>query len=159
MASLSLFSISHLYGGIDILQDSTSKADSIPYESTHRPSYEPSFRFGDLYSDPPSKSSINLTDPTKVVLQVAFDSAVNYTIEEKIEGTDFRPPVNFSFQEYDAYNTCELIRDYWREQSVGLEGESAIGGRRLIPKLYISPVFDRILVEAMWILSPADLLI
>ena len=144
MASLSLFSISHLYGGIDILQDSTSKADSIPYESTHRPSYEPSFRFGDLYSDPPSKSSINLTDPTKVVLQVAFDSAVNYTIEEKIEGTDFRPPVNFSFQEYDAYNTCELIRDYWREQSVGLEGESAIGGRRLIPKLYISPVFDRI---------------
>ena len=25
-----------------------------------------------------------------------------------------------------------------------MEGESAIGGRRLIPKLYISPVFDRI---------------
>ena len=49
-----------------------------------------------------------------------------------------------SFREYDRYNDEQLTHDYWKEKSIGLDGESAITGRRLIPKLFLSPAFDRI---------------
>ena len=136
-----------LYGAELFIQagDSTIKSDTlVPYKSTSFPNYNPSYRYGDIYSEPPSKSSINLIDPTSLDLQVDFDTSINFTATEQLESIDFRPPINLSFKEYDASHTQKLVKDYWREQAIGLEGESAIGGRRLIPKLYISPVFDRI---------------
>ena len=136
-----------LYGAELFTQagDSTIKSDTlVPYKSTSFPNYNPSYRYGDIYSEPPSKSSINLIDPTSLDLQVDFDTSINFTATEQLESIDFRPPINLSFKEYDASHTQKLVKDYWREQAIGLEGESAIGGRRLIPKLYISPVFDRI---------------
>ena len=141
-----LYTSFFLDGGELIMQksDSTINSDTLPYKSTTYPNYNPSYRYGDVFSQPPSKSTINLTDPTSLDLKVEFDSSIHFTITEQLEDIDFRPPVNLSFTEYDASHTQKLIKNYWREQAIGLEGESAIGGRRLIPKLYISPVFDRI---------------
>ena len=81
--------------------DSTIKSDTlVPYESTNFPSYSPNYRYGDVYSQPPSKSPINLTDPTSLDLQVDFDSSINFTATEQLDGIDFRPPVNLSFSEF-----------------------------------------------------------
>ena len=53
--------------------DSTINSDTLPYESTTYPNYNPSYRYGDVYSQPPSKSPINLVDPTSLDLKVEFD--------------------------------------------------------------------------------------
>ena len=37
-----------------------------------------------------------------------------------------------------------MLKGYWQGRSKALDGESAVSGRNLIPKIYISPVLDRI---------------
>ncbi len=114
------------------------------YQPTRSPSYEPSYRFGDPFSNQVNSSLLELRDPSNIDLEVEYDSTLSYSVYERMGGVNFRPATSMSFDEYDRYNDQQIIRDYWREQSIGIEGESAVGGRRLIPKLYISPVFDRI---------------
>ena len=60
--------------------DSTINSDTLPYESTTYPNYNPSYRYGDIYSQPPSKSPINLKDPTSLGLKVEFDSSIHFTV-------------------------------------------------------------------------------
>ena len=49
-----------------------------------------------------------------------------------------------SFEEYDKYNDQQIVNEYFKERSAGLDGESAVSGRSLIPRLYVGPVFDRL---------------
>ena len=123
-------------------QDST-KTDTV-YHPSEQPSFNPEFRFGDPFSSRTSKSPFILDDPSELQYELSYDSTFRYSIYEQLGGTYFRPATTMSFEEYDQLHSQQIIRDYWRDQSIGLEGESAVGGRRLIPKLYISPVLDRI---------------
>lgn len=85
-----------------------------------------------------------LSDPSSIDLQVDFDSTVSYSVYERIGDVNFRPVTTMSFDEYDTYNDSQLTKEYFKERSSGLDGESAVSGRSLIPRLYISPVFDRL---------------
>lgn len=123
----------------------TVKTDSIqPYSPTFNSSFNPTYRFGDPFSNRSSRSAFHLLDPSKLDLQIEYDSGFQYTIFERIGDLNFRPITTMSFRDYDRYNDTQLAQDYWKEKSVGLDGESAVSGRRLIPKLFLSPAFDRI---------------
>ena len=124
--------------------DSLDSINNLPYEPSKQPTYQPNDRFGDPFSNRTSKSPLVLQDPASLKLDVEIDTGMNYTIYEKIGDINFRPTSQMSFQEFNNYHTSQLIRDYWKDKSLGLDGESAVSGRRLIPKLYISPIFDRI---------------
>ncbi len=115
-----------------------------PYEPTRRPTYNQRYRFGNPYNDYRGKSPLLLKDPTELGIGVDFDTTINYTIYEKMGGLDFRPPSKMSFQDYNNYQTGDLLKSYWKQKSAALDGESAVSNRGLIPRLHVSPFFDRL---------------
>lgn len=121
--------------------DTTRRED---YQPDRRPTYKPSDRYGDPFSNAPSQSPMFLKDPDQLRMNVEIDTAGNYTIYEKIDGIDYRPPMEMSFEEYKKYQDLQILKNYWRDRSLALDGESAVSGRSLIPKIFISPVLDRI---------------
>ncbi len=129
----------------DTIPRDTVKTDSVkPYTPSFFSTYNPSYRFGDPFSNRLGRSSFILPDPSSLELEIDYDSGFQYTIYERIGNINFRPVTTMSFSEYNSYNDEQLANTYWKEKSTGLDGESAVSGRRLIPKLYLSPVFDRI---------------
>jgi len=131
----------------------TTKADSVqvPYEPSRQPTFQPTYRFGDPFANRTSRSPLFLRDPSQVDLQVQFNPdtlsdnpGISYSVYENIGNLDFRPASTMTFQEFNDYNNSQLNKEYFKEKSIGLDGESAVSGRSLIPRLYISPVFDRI---------------
>ncbi|NQZ78121.1 MAG: hypothetical protein HRT61_18750 [Ekhidna sp.] len=142
-----------LEGQASIMQEQdTVQADSVgPYEPSNKPTYQPSYRFGDPFSFRSSRSPLFLRDPSQLDMQVRFnpdttadDAGVTYSVYENIGSLDFRPASFMTFQEFNQYNNSQLNKEYFKDRSAGLDGESAVSGRSLIPRLYISPVFDRI---------------
>ncbi|MGB5929413.1 MAG: cell surface protein SprA, partial [Cyclobacteriaceae bacterium] len=126
----------------DASQDS-SRFDR-PYEPSRRPVYRETDQFSDPFSQRRSNSPFILNPPTESGVEVEFDTAVRYNVYERIGDIDYRPPSEMTFEEYNEYMERQAIRNYWRTKSIGLDGESAVSGRQLIPPIYISPVFDRI---------------
>lgn len=134
--------------GLSYLQQvpqDTINSDSLqPYTPSKVPTFQPAYRFGDPFSNQSSTSPLFLDDPSSIDLQVEFDSTVNYNVYERIGNVNFRPVTTMSFDEYDQYNDRQITKEYFKEKSSGLDGESAVSGRSLIPRLYISPMFDRL---------------
>ncbi|MFA0962389.1 cell surface protein SprA [Roseivirga sp. BDSF3-8] len=124
-------------------QQDSSRFDR-PYEPSRRPIYQETDRFGDPLSEGPSNSPLLLGTPTQMDVEVEFDTAVRYNVYERIGDLNYRPPSEMTFEEFNAYMERQAIQNYWRTKSIGLDGESAVSGRQLIPPIYISPVFDRI---------------
>ncbi len=125
----------------------SAKKDSLenqPYTPSRRPTYRPKDRFGDPFSNTGSHSPLLLNDPSSLQLDVEIDTGMNYTIYEKIGDLNYRPTSSMSFEDFKQYQEREQLRDYWKNRSSGLDGESAVSGRNLIPPIYISPLFDRI---------------
>ena len=133
-----------------LLQQDTTRQDTLrnrfegPYEPNRRPTYEQKDRFGDPFSNNTSPSPLLLQDPASLKLDVEIDTGMNYTIYEKIGDVNYRPTTTMSFEEFNDHVDRQIVKNYWQERSAGLDGESAVSGRQLIPKLFISPVFDRI---------------
>lgn len=117
---------------------------NVPYKPSRKPNFYLRDRYGDPFSNTPTESPLFLKDPTKVNLDVELDSGLNYTIYEKVGELNFRPVTTMSFEEFKAYQERELLKSYWQGKSRSLDGESAVSSRGLIPKIYISPVLDRI---------------
>lgn len=133
-------------------EQDTVRNDTIgPYEPSIKPTFQPAYRFGDPFSNRISRSPLFLRDPSQLDMQVRFnpdttadDAGVTYSVYENIGALDFRPASFMTFEEFNRYNNSQLNREYFKDRSAGLDGESAVSGRSLIPRLYISPVFDRI---------------
>jgi hypothetical protein len=125
----------------------TSAQDSIynkPYEPSTRPDFTPRDRLGDPFSNQLGSSPLIFGDPSNLTMQFELDTGLNFSVTEKIGSFDYRPPTIIPFAEYSAYQTAKLKKTYWQEKSALSDGETALTGSRLIPKIYISPVFDRI---------------
>lgn len=125
----------------------TTKKDSLkdePYTPTRRPTFRQKDRFGDPFSNITSPSPLLLQDPSSLQLGLEIDTALNYTIFEKIGDLNYRPTSSMTFEEFNRYQERKQLKEYWKNRSAGLDGESAVSGRNLIPPIYISPIFDRI---------------
>lgn len=79
-----------------------------------------------------------------MTLDVEIDTAGNYTIYEKIGELNYRPASSMSFEEYKQYQDRQILKNYWKSRARAQDGESAVSSRGIIPKIYISPVLDRI---------------
>ncbi|MGL1887203.1 MAG: cell surface protein SprA [Reichenbachiella sp.] len=120
------------------------KVDSSAYTPSFLPTYTPQDRYGDPFSNTQSPSPLLLQDPSNLELELEIDSNMNYTITEKVGALYYRPRSTMTFEQFKDYQEAQMKKQYWQDRSAGADGESAVSGRRLIPKLYISPVFDRI---------------
>ena len=79
-----------------------------------------------------------------MTIDVEIDTGMNYTIYERVGALNYRPVSTMTFEQFQEFQDKKVLKEYWHEKSSALDGESAVSGRRLIPKLYISPVFDRL---------------
>jgi cell surface protein SprA len=122
--------------------DSTKSKD---YKPSVRPTLNWADRLGDKFSNPPSRSPLFLEDPENIKTKVEVDSqSKTYTIYEKAGNLDFRPVSTMTFEQYDKYMEAKLQKGYMKAKAEGQDGESPTTGRSLIPKIYLSPIFDRI---------------
>ncbi|MFZ6011459.1 MAG: cell surface protein SprA [Bacteroidota bacterium] len=115
-----------------------------PYEPTKRPTFRPRDRYGDPFSNTTTESPLFLKDPNKMKLDVEIDTALNYTIYEKIGNLNYRPTSSMSFEEFKQYQDRQILKEYWQGRSRAMDGESAVSGRGFTPKIFISPILDRI---------------
>ncbi len=120
--------------------------DTVPatYEPSRRPTFSPTDRYGDPFSNRTTESPFFLRDPNLFKLGVEIDTGLNYTIQEKIGGLDYRPATGMTFEEFKQYRDRQTLKNYWKTRSRALDGESAVSGRGFTPKIFVSPVFDRI---------------
>lgn len=128
-------------------QDSTRAAsDTVgtEYSPSRRPTFRMRDRYGDPFSNTTSESPLFLKDPSQLKLDVEIDTAGDYTIYEKIGNINYRPASGMTFEEYKKHQEREQLRSYWQSRSRAQDGESAVSSRSLIPKIYVSPVLDRI---------------
>ena len=134
-------------------QDIAKKDTLAPYKSSKKPTFQSRYRFGNPFSFQNSKSSLLLKDPSKLDMQVHFNlatdttvqnSKISYSLYEKLGKLDFRPASYMTFNDYNTYNNSQLNKNYFKDRSSSLDKESAVSGRNLIPRIYISPIFDRI---------------
>ncbi len=124
----------------------TKPADTSKFKvvNPYRPSFRPPDRYGDPFSNYSTFSPIFLRDPKSLNLDVQIDTGMNYNIRERIGKVNFRPNSSMSFREFSLQQDQQFRKQYWQQKSQALDGVSAVSGRNLLPKLYISPVLDRI---------------
>jgi cell surface protein SprA len=141
-----------LGGGISIAygqqtdSTKTKRADSARYKVTnpYYPNFRPIDRYGDPFSNYSSQSPLFLKNPKTFGLDLQIDTGFNYNIRERIGKVNFRPTSSMSFREFSQQNDQQFRKQYWQTKSLALDGESAVSGRNLLPKLYVSPILDRI---------------
>ncbi|HEY0740377.1 MAG TPA: cell surface protein SprA [Chryseosolibacter sp.] len=118
--------------------------DSSRYQPSRRPTFRTQDRYGDPFSNTTTESPLFLKDPNKLKLDVDIDTALNYTIYEKIGDLNYRPTSSMSFEEFKQYQDRQILKDYWQNRSRAMDGESAVSGRGFTPKIFVSPILDRI---------------
>ncbi len=79
-----------------------------------------------------------------IKLEAVPDTGRTYSIYERMGTMNFRSPSYMTFDEASRLQNQAILKDYWRTRSRALDGESAVSSRNLLPKLYVSPVLDRI---------------
>ena len=77
-------------------------------------------------------------------VEVEVDTAVSYRIYPNQDSTSLDPGYSLDFEDYSRMQEYRIRQQYWRDRSRGLDGESAVGGRGLIPPITMSPTFDRL---------------
>jgi len=128
----------------DTTRVSSDTTRSLPYKPDKRPTYRPSDRYGDPFSNRQTESPLYLKDPNQMKLDVEIDTALNYTIYEKIGNLNYRPASSMSFEEFKQYQDRQILKSYWQGRAKAQDGESPVSGRGFVPKIFLSPVLDRI---------------
>ncbi|WP_258048929.1 cell surface protein SprA [Hymenobacter sp. NBH84] len=122
--------------------------DTSRYRPSSRPKVAPADRQG-ITSPTRRRSPLLLDQPANVKPEVvASDSLDYYDLNEKIgSDIDYRNPSRMTFEEYSRFRQQQAVRDYYREKAAG----GVTGGantpataQRLIPKIYLGPMADRI---------------
>ena len=120
----------------------TSRVQS--YRPSRRPTFQLRDRYGDPFSHTTTQSPLFLRDPTKLNFDIELDTALNYTIYEKIGELNYRPITTMTLEEFNEFQERQMLKSYWQGKSRSLDGESPVTSRGLVPRIYISPVLDRI---------------
>ncbi len=122
----------------------------------YRPSRRPRLRTvrdrqGSRFSPRGRRSPLILPLPKSVKLEVTPDDSLqNYSVRETVgDQVDYRNPTVISQEELLRYQERQAINDYYRQKALGgVAGAPAAPGspqaQRLIPKIYLGPVADRI---------------
>jgi cell surface protein SprA len=114
------------------------------YQQSTRPTYQLQDRYGSPFASPATPSPLNLQSPSQLDYDIQVDSTINYSLYEKINGLDYRAPTYLNYDQLSRYQDQQIRKEYWKSRSIGLDGESAVSGKRLIPPIYTTPVFDRL---------------
>ncbi|WP_310391238.1 cell surface protein SprA, partial [Hymenobacter sp.] len=122
-----------------------------PYRPSRRPRVRPRDRPGSPFGTERRESPLVLPLPKNVKLNVTVDdSLTQFDVRERVGADiDYRDPSVLTYQEYAEYQRREGIRNYYREKAKGgVAGPAAAAGtpqaQRLIPKIYLGPVANRI---------------
>ncbi|WP_194974960.1 T9SS outer membrane translocon Sov/SprA [Aquiflexum lacus] len=99
-----------------------------PQQNQFLPRYSPFYQF----------------DITQPRIQVEIDSVLQYRVNEQYDSTNMDSGQIYDFDEFSKIQEYRVRQEYWRSRSRGLDGDSPVGGRNLIPPLTTSPSFDRI---------------
>ncbi len=85
-----------------------------------------------------------LPDNPGAEVKVELDTLTgNYTVFEKVGEVDYRPAGTMTFAEYEAWRRRKDERDAFKAKAGG-GGEGPLASKSMIPRIYISPLFDRI---------------
>ena len=139
----------------------TTPADTGRYQPSARPRpRRVRDRAGSRFSPRTRRSPLILPLPKSVQLQVmpTDDSLKNYRVRETVGGAgsaggvggiDFRDPTSISRTELLRFQERQAINDYYRQKALGGVAGAAVKpgsaqAQRLIPKIYLGPVADRI---------------
>ncbi|MGI4873623.1 MAG: cell surface protein SprA [Janthinobacterium lividum] len=109
-------------------------------------------RAGNRFSAPRRNSPLLLPLPKNVQLKVAPTDSTHkrYNVQETVGSqVDYRDPTTITREQLLKYQERQAISDYYREKSKGgVTGPAATPGtpqaQRLIPKIYLGPIADRI---------------
>ena len=72
------------------------------------------------------------------------DSTLRYNIVDQLDSTRMGNEQEYEFDKFSQLQEYRVRQDYWRTRARGMDGESAVEGRNLIPPMTVSPTFDRI---------------
>ncbi|TDN37799.1 cell surface protein SprA [Hymenobacter sp. UV11] len=134
------------------LPSQTVPGDTGKYQPSRRPRLRTvRDRQGSRFSPRGRRSPLILPLPKSVKLEVtADDSLKNYSVRETVGGQiDYRDPTIISQEELLKFQERQAINDYYRQKAMGgVAGAPAAPGsaqaQRLIPKIYLGPIADRI---------------
>jgi cell surface protein SprA len=122
-----------------------------PYKPSRRPRVQAQDRPGSPFGPHRRESPLVLPLPNNVKLDVTVDDSLKqFDVKEKVGAdVDFRDPSVLTYKEYEEYQRREAVRAYFREKAKGgITGPPAQAGtpqaQRLIPKIYLGPVANRI---------------
>ena len=90
------------------------------------------------------KSPFFPSSPVNRDVQVLMDSTLKYQVVDQLDSTRLGNQQEYEFDKFAQLQEFQVRQDYWKTRSRGIDGESAVEGRRLIPPITMSPTFDRI---------------
>ncbi len=122
-----------------------------PYKPSRRPRVQAHDRPGSPFGPHRRESPLVLPLPKNVKLDVTVDDSLKqFDVQEKV-GTniDYRDPSVLTYKEYEEFQRRQAIGNYYREKAKGgVAGPAAAAGtpqaQRLIPRIYLGPLADRI---------------
>ena len=143
----------------------TPRTDTLgPYKASRRPRVRLRDRPGSPLSQTRRESPLILPLPKSVKLSVAVDDSLTlFDVQEKVgKDVDFRDPSVVSYKEYEAFQRRQAIGDYYRQKAKGgIVGAPAAAGtpqaQRLIPKIYLGPIANRIFGGSYVDIRPAEI--
>jgi cell surface protein SprA len=134
------------------LPSQTVPGDTGRYQPSRRPRLRTvRDRAGSRFGQRGRRSPLILPLPKSVQLQVTPDDSLkNYNVRETVGSQiDYRDPTTISQEELLKFQERQAINDYYRQKAMGgVAGAPAAPGspqaQRLIPKIYLGPIADRI---------------
>ena len=123
--------------------DTLKVNDTIKYEPSNFSTYTLKDRYSDPYSSLFSNNAYNINS-SLIELSSVYDTSGVFYLEEKLGALNYRPSIALPFNSFDRFRTDKNIKEYFRQKSIGLDGENTLQSGRLIPKIYIPESLDRI---------------
>jgi cell surface protein SprA len=122
-----------------------------PYKPSRRPRVRAHDRPGSPFGPHRRESPLVLPLPKNVKLNVAVDDSLKqFDVKETVgKEVDYRDPSVLSYKQYTEFQRRQAISDYYRQKAKGgITGPAAAPGtaqaQRLIPKIYMGPIANRI---------------